>query len=87
MSANNVDSFVSIVSEAYKTPFERQYIGFVVVGDFLVERRYIRTMYDSFVELYPFVHSVLAMTVSSPRAHGNMRDLRIHCIMRATGSC
>ncbi len=45
------------------------------MGDFLVERRYIRTMYDLFVELFPFVHSVLAMTVSSPRAHGNQVGL------------
>jgi hypothetical protein len=28
-------------------------------------------MYDSFVELFPFVHSVLAITVSSPCARGN----------------
>jgi hypothetical protein len=41
LSAENVDAFVSIVGEAYKTSFERQYIGFAVVGDFLVERRYI----------------------------------------------
>ena len=36
---------------------------------------YIRTMHDSFVELFPFVHSVLAMTVSSPRARGNQVGL------------
>ena len=32
-------------------------------------------MYDSFVELFPFVHSVLAMTVSSPRVRGNQVGL------------
>jgi hypothetical protein len=39
LSADNVDAFVSVVSEAYKTSFEQQYSGFAVVGDFLVERR------------------------------------------------
>jgi len=32
-------------------------------------------MYDSFVELFPFVYSVLAMTVSSPCPRGNQVGL------------
>ena len=32
-------------------------------------------MYDSFVDLFPFVYLVLAMTVSSPRACGEQVDL------------
>ena len=45
---------------------KRRLLSANIFRDFLVERRYIRPMYDSFVELFPFVHSVLAMTVSSP---------------------
>ena len=43
LSAENVDAFVSVVGEAYKTSFKHQYIWFAVVGDFLVKRRYIHT--------------------------------------------
>ena len=75
LSLESIESFISIVGDAYKTSFEQQYSGFVVVGDFLVERRYIRTMYDSFVNLFPFVHSLLARTVSSPRACGQQVNL------------
>jgi hypothetical protein len=62
LSGKNVDvvAFIFVVGNAYKTSFEQQYSGFavVIVRDFLIERRYIRTMYDSCVELFPFVHSV-----------------------------
>ena len=32
-------------------------------------------MYNSLIDLFPFVHSVLAMTVSLPRARGNRVDV------------
>ena len=63
LSDENIETFVSVVETAYKNSFEHQYIGFSVVGDSLVERKYLRAMYNSLVDLFPFVHSVLAMTV------------------------
>jgi hypothetical protein len=71
----NIETFVSVVETVYKNSFERQYIGFSVVGDSLVERKYLRAMFNFLVDLFPFVHSVLAMTVSSPRARGNLGDV------------
>ena len=75
LSGENIETFVSVVESAYKNSFEHQYIGFSVVGDYLVERKYLRTMYNSLIDLFPFVHSVLAMTVSLPRARGNRVDV------------
>ena len=40
-SNKNIESFIFVVGNAYKTSFEQQYSGFVAVGDFLVKRRYI----------------------------------------------
>ena len=75
LSDENIETFVSVVETAYKISFQSQYIGFSVVGDYLVERKYLRTMYNSLIDLFPFVHSVLAMTVSLPRARGNRVDV------------
>jgi hypothetical protein len=64
----NIDKFVSVVESAYRTSLEHHHSGFVVVDEFLIERRSIRAMYETFVELFPFIHSVIALTVllSSP---------------------
>ena len=74
LSDENIETFVSVVESAYKNSFECMYIGFSAVGNYLVERKYLRTMYNSLVDLFPFVHLVLAMTVSSPCARGNRVD-------------
>jgi hypothetical protein len=65
----NIETFVSVVESAYKNSFKRVYIGFSAVGDYLVERKYLRTMYNS-----PFVHLVPTMTVSLPCERGNQVD-------------
>ena len=75
LSDENIETFVSVVESAYKNSFKRVYIGFSAVGDYLVERKYLRTMYNSLVDLFPLVHLVLAMTISLARACGNQVDL------------
>ncbi len=64
----NIDKFVSVVKSAYRTSLEHHYSGFVVVDGLLIERRSIKAMYESFVELFPFIHSLIALFVllSSP---------------------
>jgi hypothetical protein len=75
LSDENIETFVLVVETAYKNSFEPQYIGFSFFGKSLVERKHLRAMYNSMGDLFPFVHSVLAMTVSSPRARGNRVDV------------
>ena len=75
LSDENIETFVSIVGSAYKNSYEQQYIGFSAFGDYLVERKYLRTMNNSLVDLFPFVHLVLAENVLLPRACGNQVDL------------
>jgi hypothetical protein len=47
-----------------KKSFELQYKGFTVVNDYLVGRRDIKVIHQTFVNTFPFVHSVLSLTVS-----------------------
>jgi hypothetical protein len=61
----NIDKFVSAVESVYRTSLEHHHSGFVAVDGFLIEQRSIRAMYESFLELFPFIHSVIALTVSS----------------------
>ena len=62
----NIDKFVSVVKSAYRTSLEHHHSGFVVVDGFLIEQMSIRAMYEmTFVELFPFIHSVIALTVLS----------------------
>ena len=60
----NIESFISVVDDIYKKSFESQYKGFTVVNDYLVERKDLLAMYQSLVNLFPFIHSFLALTVS-----------------------
>ncbi len=64
---DNIESSVGIVDDIYKKSFEKQYKDFTVVNDYLVERKDILAMYQSLVDLFPFIHSVLALTVSHKR--------------------
>ena len=64
---DNIESFVGIVDDIYKKSFENQYKDFTVVNDYLVEKKDILEMYQCLVDLFPFIHSVLALTVSHKR--------------------
>jgi len=64
---DNIESFVGIVDDIYKKSFENQYKDFTVVNDYLVEKKDILEMYQCLVDRFPFIHSVLALTVSHKR--------------------
>ena len=67
----NVNAFESFASNIYKQSFAMHYSGFAPVGLYLVERRCRKEMYQCFMDKFPFIHSVLALTVSSPQSRGN----------------
>jgi hypothetical protein len=67
----NVNAFESFASNIYKQSFEMHYSGLSPVGYYLVEQRCIKEMYQVFMDKFPFIHSVLALTVSSPQSRGN----------------
>jgi hypothetical protein len=67
----NFDRFVGLVEQAYQTSIERKYTSFIIGDWYLLERNEIRQMYDSMIELFPFVHSVFALSVSSTGAQGD----------------
>ena len=64
LSDDNIDLFVGIVDSFYKEGLVRTYTTFTPIDGYLVERKAICSMYDTMVEIFPFVHSVLltAMT-------------------------
>jgi hypothetical protein len=62
LTDENIDSFVDLVEGIYKQSFESQYKFFTIINNYLVERKHIKTMYQSLVDLFP--HSVLALTLS-----------------------
>ncbi len=64
LTDENIDLFVDLIEGIYKQSFESQYKGFTVVNNYLGERKHVKTMYQSLVDLFPLVHSVLALTVS-----------------------
>jgi hypothetical protein len=67
---DNIKKFCSLVDDSYKSAFERAYGGFVSVGGYLLERKSIADMYSSMVLLFPFVHSVFALVVSTSGTRG-----------------
>ncbi len=67
LSDDNIDAFVSVVNNAYRQSFERQYSGFSTIGGYFIDRSQIRGMYESLMSIFPFIHLVLALTVSAPR--------------------
>ncbi len=62
----NVNAFKSFALNIYKQSFAMHYSGFAPVGFYLVEQRCIKEMYQCFMDKSPFIHSVLALMVSSP---------------------
>ncbi len=62
----NVNAFKSFASNIYKQSFEMHYSRFSPVGFYLVEQQCIKEMHQFFMDKFPFIHSVLALTVSSP---------------------
>ncbi len=66
---DSMDQFCSIIDDAYKTSFEREYSEFVVVGGYLLERKCIMEMYGSMFCLFPFVHSVVALNALLTHPH------------------
>jgi hypothetical protein len=63
----NIDRFVLFVDNLYKESFVAVYTEFVIPDGFLLDRRSIAEMYRLMQRLFPFVHSVLALTVSPKR--------------------
>ncbi len=45
LSEENLDTFVSVVECAYRELFGQQYSGFIVIDEYLVNRRSLRQMY------------------------------------------
>ncbi len=70
MIDDNIKKFCSLVDDSYKSAFEHAYGGFVSVGGHLLERKSIVDMYSSMVLLFPFVHSVFALVVSTSSTQG-----------------
>ncbi len=64
---DNIDTFVSVVNNAYRQSFEQQYSGLSTVGGYLIDQSRIREMYESLLSMFPFVHLVLALTVLAPQ--------------------
>ena len=67
LCSDNVEQFVSVVDSVYGSSFESHYSGFTSNNGYLVERRLIRKMYVEMKTLFPFIHSVISMTVCNPR--------------------
>lgn len=63
------------VDMVYTKAFIAQYYNFVAGEGCLLDRKQILDMYDLMKELFPFVHSVIALTVSSPHSRGEKVDL------------
>ncbi len=66
LSQDNIDLFVGIVDSFYKAGLVRNYTSFTTIDGYLVERTEIRSMYDTMVEIFPFVHSVLLTAMTRP---------------------
>jgi hypothetical protein len=47
LTDENIDSFVDLVEGIYKQSFEPQYKDFSVVNNYFVERKHVKTMYQS----------------------------------------
>ncbi len=51
------------------------YNGFAPVGCYLVDRHSIKELFWYFIDKFPFIYSVLALTVSSPHSRGDCVEL------------
>jgi hypothetical protein len=67
LSSDSVRQFVSVVDSAYKTCFVDHHSGFHFQGGYLVDRQCILwQMRSAMKSMFPFVHSVISLTVSNP---------------------
>jgi hypothetical protein len=66
LSKDNIDLFAGIVDSFYKAGLIKHYTSFTQIDGYLVERTDIRLMYDTMVEIFPFVHSVLLTAMTRP---------------------
>jgi hypothetical protein len=82
---DSMDQFCSVVDEAYKTSFEREYSGFAVMGGYLLERKCIREMYGFIVCLFPFVYSMLTLNALFTCPHGE--QVSFSCFMNFKNPC
>ena len=64
---DNINAFIFVDDNAYRQSFEQQYSGFSTIGGYLNDWSQIREMNESLMSMYPFVHLVLALTVSAPQ--------------------
>jgi hypothetical protein len=71
MIGDSIDEFCSIVDDTYRTRLEREYGGFVAMDGYLLERKCLRDMYSTIIRLFPFVHSLFALVVSSRQSQGD----------------
>jgi hypothetical protein len=70
LTYSNVMAFSSMVDNLYRGGFERHYSTFTHLQDYIVVRNDFLVLYDKFVELFPHIHAVFALTVSSHRSRG-----------------
>ncbi len=62
----NINKFVSFIDSVYMEVLLQQYHGFATGEGYLLGHKYVIKMYGLMKVLFPFVHLVIAMTVSSP---------------------
>jgi hypothetical protein len=72
---DSVNMFCSIINDAYIISFEMEYSGFVVMGGYLLKRKCIRDIYGSMILLFPFIHSLFAMTAWLTGPRGDQASL------------
>jgi hypothetical protein len=70
LTYSNVMAFSSMVDNLYRGGFERHYSTFTHLQDYIVVRNDFLVLYDKFVELFPHIHAVFALTVSSHHSRG-----------------
>ncbi len=71
----NINKFVSFIDLVYMEVFLQQYHGFATGEGYLLGHKYVIKMCGLMKILFPFVHLVIAMTVSSPCSWGEQVDL------------
>jgi hypothetical protein len=67
----NVTAFSFLVDDLYWRGFQRHYGTFTHLNDYIVSRNDFLALYNKFVTLFPYIHSVFGLTVSSSRARGD----------------
>ncbi len=71
LSNENVERFVLLVEDAYRTCIEREYTGFVVIDGYHFGRTVMRQLYNAMVESFQYIHSVYALVVSCTGTRSN----------------